>query len=203
MAATAPARFRSLFSAALLATHRGYDPGALAAARDFAAATGAPLFYSTISRLLVELNRPLGHPQVFSVAFPEATRAALLRRYYFPYWKAVEARVARACGCCTTAPIEAPTPASSTPCGKSWAAATSASRSRSTRSSRAMMRAAGARCVPFSQTVLIASGAQRRIPRESSSASGGTDRGMDGPDRRVRLFHQLQLVQGRVHREVR
>jgi predicted N-formylglutamate amidohydrolase len=91
-----PPRFRNLFSRRLLATHRGYDPGALAAARDFARATGAPLFYSTISRLLIELNRPLDHPQVFFKRFPPATREVLLRRYYFPYWRAVETRVARA-----------------------------------------------------------------------------------------------------------
>jgi len=72
-----------------LKTHRGYDPGALAVARDIASATRAPLFYSTISRLLVELNRPLGHPQLFFRRFPEATREALLKRYYFPYWNAV------------------------------------------------------------------------------------------------------------------
>lgn len=91
-----PPRFGNLFSKKLLATHRGHDPGALAAARDFARATGAPLFYSTISRLLVELNRPLDHPQVFFKRFPAATREVLLRRYYFPYWHAVETRVARA-----------------------------------------------------------------------------------------------------------
>jgi len=84
-----PSRFRKLFSERFLATHRGYDPGALALARDFAAATGAPLFYSTISRLLVELNRPLGHPQLFHLQLPERVREALLRRYYFPYWNAV------------------------------------------------------------------------------------------------------------------
>jgi predicted N-formylglutamate amidohydrolase len=91
-----PPRYRHLFSEALLATHRGYDPGALAAARAFAAATDAPLFHSTISRLLVELNRPLGHPQVFFLNLPETTREALLRRYYFPYWCAVETAVDKA-----------------------------------------------------------------------------------------------------------
>jgi predicted N-formylglutamate amidohydrolase len=93
-----PARYRSVFSETLLATHRGYDPGALTVARDFAASTGAPLFYSTISRLLIELNRPLGHHQVFSaraLRLPPAMREELLQRYYFPYWKAVEARVAQ------------------------------------------------------------------------------------------------------------
>jgi|SRR5688572_20670165 len=94
-----PARYRGVFFETLLATHRGYDPGALTVARDFAAATGARLFYSTISRLLVELNRPLGHHQIFSaraLRLPAAAREELLQRYYFPYWNSVEMSVARA-----------------------------------------------------------------------------------------------------------
>ena len=90
-----PPPFRKLLSKRFLGTHRGYDPGALALARNIAAAAGAPLFYSTVTRLLVELNRPLGHPQVFFLNLPEKTRAALLARYYFPYWKAVEKAVRR------------------------------------------------------------------------------------------------------------
>ena len=93
-----PAPYRHLFSDVLLGTHRGYDPGALAVARDFSAATGAPLFYSTISRLLVELNRPLGHPHVFSACallLPSSTRETLLHRYYFPYWRTVETAIAK------------------------------------------------------------------------------------------------------------
>jgi predicted N-formylglutamate amidohydrolase len=62
-------------------------------ARDFARATGAPLFYSTVSRLLVELNRPLGHPQVFYLDLPEARQNDLLRRYYLPYWHAIESAI--------------------------------------------------------------------------------------------------------------
>jgi predicted N-formylglutamate amidohydrolase len=91
-----PLPFEKHFSKKFLGTHRGYDPGALALARDVATATGAPLFYSTISRLLVELNRPLGHPHIFHRRFPERTRAALLARYYFPYWRSVESTIARA-----------------------------------------------------------------------------------------------------------
>jgi predicted N-formylglutamate amidohydrolase len=91
-----PPRFRALFSKKFLSTHRGYDPGALDLARDFAAATGAPFFYSTVSRLLVELNRPLGHPQVFYSRLSEETRDALLRRYYLPYWRSIESAIARA-----------------------------------------------------------------------------------------------------------
>jgi predicted N-formylglutamate amidohydrolase len=65
-------------------------------ARDFAAATGAKLFYSTISRLLIELNRPLGHPHVFStraLRLPPRKREELIQRYYLPYWQAVEEAV--------------------------------------------------------------------------------------------------------------
>ena len=91
-----PAPFRHLFTKRFLSTHRGYDPGALALARDFAAVTGAPLFYSTVTRLLVELNRPLDHPQVFSKNLPPEVREKLLQEYYFPYWRRVEAAVRRA-----------------------------------------------------------------------------------------------------------
>src|SRR5688572_18645232 len=94
-----PARYRGVFSETLLATHRGYDPGALTMARDFAAATGARLFCSTISRLLVELNRPLGHHQIFSaraMRLAPAMREELIQRYYVPYWRAVEGAVQKA-----------------------------------------------------------------------------------------------------------
>ncbi|MCD6041339.1 MAG: N-formylglutamate amidohydrolase [Burkholderiales bacterium] len=91
-----PSRFRTLFSGKLLDSHRGWDPGALALARDIARATGAPLFYSTTSRLLVELNRPLGHPQIFHRDFPQETRQRLLARYYRPYWRAVEEAIRKA-----------------------------------------------------------------------------------------------------------
>lgn len=91
-----PPRYRKLFSERLLSTHRGYDPGALAVARDLASATSAPLFYSTVSRLLVELNRPLGHPQVFStrsLRLPVKARAKLIERHYRPYWQAIDAGI--------------------------------------------------------------------------------------------------------------
>jgi predicted N-formylglutamate amidohydrolase len=90
-----PAPYRRLFRGrrALLATHRGYDPGALAMARALAGAFRAPLVTSTVSRLLVELNRSIGHPQLFSAATrdtPPALRAQILERYYRPYRAQVE-----------------------------------------------------------------------------------------------------------------
>ena len=63
-----PAKYWPLFRRhrGLLESHRGYDPGALALARDFAAALDAELVYSTTSRLLVELNRSAWHRSLFS-----------------------------------------------------------------------------------------------------------------------------------------
>lgn len=95
-----PPRHRALFAGheALLRSHRGHDPGALALARQMAAAFGAPLFYSTVSRLLVDLNRSLGHPRLYSPMIqrlPAAARRAILARYYLPYRERIEAHVTR------------------------------------------------------------------------------------------------------------
>lgn len=96
-----PAEYRPLFKKlnTTLQTHRGYDPGALALARDLSKAFNAELIYSTTSRLLVELNRSPGHPQLWSEAtrvLPHAERQRLLERYYHPYRTQVEAQVASA-----------------------------------------------------------------------------------------------------------
>ena len=91
-----PPRYRRLFrgSAGLLASHRAYDPGALTLAHDFAGAFRARLFYATVSRLLVELNRSPGHPQQFSRRVPRELQDELVERYYRPYRQQLEARVA-------------------------------------------------------------------------------------------------------------
>lgn len=90
-----PAQWRALFSehAALLDSHRGYDPGALRMARELAAALDAPLFAATVSRLLIELNRSPGHPGLYSEitrGLPRAARRELFERHYLPYRNAVE-----------------------------------------------------------------------------------------------------------------
>lgn len=96
-----PARYRRLFAGheALLDSHRGHDPGALALARKLAAAFGAPLFYSTVSRLLIDLNRSVGHPRLYSTVtrpLPAAARHEILARFYLPYRDRVLAHAARA-----------------------------------------------------------------------------------------------------------
>ena len=90
-----PAPYRPLFRGrrALLDSHRGYDPGALVMARELARAFTAPLVTSTISRLVIDLNRSLGHPQLFSAATrgaPAALRAEIVERHYLPYRAQVE-----------------------------------------------------------------------------------------------------------------
>jgi len=96
-----PALYQDFFRghAALLDSHRGYDAGALAMARALAAGLRAPLVSSTTSRLLVDLNRSIGHPQLFSAAIraaPATLRSQILQRHYQPYRDEVEGRVAKA-----------------------------------------------------------------------------------------------------------
>jgi len=81
---------------ALLASHRGWDPGTSALARDLAGALHAPCQVATVTRLLVDLNRSATNPAVFSEvtrSLPEAERSELLRRYHSPHRQRVEAAV--------------------------------------------------------------------------------------------------------------
>lgn len=98
-----PASYRGLFHGhqALLDSHRGYDPGALAMARALAGAFAAPLVVSTVSRLLVDLNRSIGHPRLHYEAIrkaPADVRQEILRRYYEPYRTRAAALVTQAVG---------------------------------------------------------------------------------------------------------
>jgi predicted N-formylglutamate amidohydrolase len=52
--------------AAVLASHRGWDPGAAAVARVLAAVLDAPLHLGAWSRLVVDLNRSQRHPHVIA-----------------------------------------------------------------------------------------------------------------------------------------
>jgi len=86
-----PAAYRHLFQGRdeLLNSHRGYDAGALTMAESLAAALDAPILASTTSRLLIDLNRPPGHPRLFSVItrkLPSECRAEIACRYHHPHW---------------------------------------------------------------------------------------------------------------------
>ena len=96
-----PAPYRRLFRGqrALLDSHRGYDPGSLVMAKALAGGFGAPLVASTTSRLLIDLNRSIGHPRLFSTvtrAAPAQTRAQIVEQHYRPYRRQVERLVGQA-----------------------------------------------------------------------------------------------------------
>lgn len=96
-----PARYRHFFPAhqAVLATHRGYDAGALRMARELAAAFDAPLVFATVSRLLVDLNRSVDHPHLHLAEIrsaPSSVRQGILRQHYQPYRNEVERLVRQA-----------------------------------------------------------------------------------------------------------
>ena len=76
----------------VLASHCGYDLGALGTAQALAQATGAPLIAATTTRLLVDLTRSVGHPRQFSAVtkgLARADRQAILAGQYQPHREAV------------------------------------------------------------------------------------------------------------------
>lgn len=99
-----PERWHPLFAGhdELLASHRGWDPGSRELGEALARRLGCALFAAATTRLLVELNRSPGHPELFSEltrGLPEAERKAMLEEHYFPYRHGVETAVAeRAAG---------------------------------------------------------------------------------------------------------
>ena len=81
----------------LLLTHRGWDAGALELARQIAQTLHAPLFAATTTRLLIDLNRSIGHRQLYSEAtrdLSQATKRAMIAVHYLPHREAVESCVA-------------------------------------------------------------------------------------------------------------
>ena len=90
-----PKEYKLLFSKKqrILDTHRGYDPGALILAKALSKAFHAPLFYSTTTRLLVDLNRSITNKSLYSEItknLSEADGDKLLNAYYYPYRSQVE-----------------------------------------------------------------------------------------------------------------
>jgi predicted N-formylglutamate amidohydrolase len=95
-----PEAYAGLFAGhqALLDSHRGWDPGALQMGQQMAKAFGAPLFASTTTRLLINLNRTIGHRQLHSEmgrGLTRAQRQQVIAEHYRPLRDAVEREVAR------------------------------------------------------------------------------------------------------------
>ncbi len=75
-------------------THRGWDIGALAIARLLQKQFDCELYFSTTTRLLVDLNRSPQHPHCFGISYRELSpedKLAILTEHYFPYREAVSA----------------------------------------------------------------------------------------------------------------
>jgi len=97
---TIPAPYRAAFRghAELLSSHRAYDRGAHALARELTRALGVELHACLTSRLLADANRHPRHPRVFSEVtrgLAEEEREAILRDHYWPHRRAVEEAVRR------------------------------------------------------------------------------------------------------------
>jgi len=95
-----PRAYEALFAGreAIVHSHRGWDAGALELGRQMADSFGVPLHAATTTRLLIDLNRSIGHRQVFSeITRPlsAAHRREVVDRYYRPHRQAVEGEVAR------------------------------------------------------------------------------------------------------------
>lgn len=85
-----PKPYLPIFSDAkeILETHRGYDIGILPFAKKIASSLGAPLFFSTNTRLLIDLNRSVRGRTLYSEFtkfLPEKEKEKILESYYWPY----------------------------------------------------------------------------------------------------------------------
>lgn len=90
-----PTRYAKLFSGrgALLQSHRGYDRGALEVAKSVARALAVPCFFGQSTRLLIDLNRSIGHRALFSEltrGLARETKQHIVREHYQPYREGVE-----------------------------------------------------------------------------------------------------------------
>jgi predicted N-formylglutamate amidohydrolase len=93
-----PDKYRPLFreQGKLLQTHQGYDIGAFPVFASLAGEEVNASFFAEKSRLLVDLNRSLHSPELFSVitaSLPPAEKEELLRGIYYPYRTAVESKI--------------------------------------------------------------------------------------------------------------
>jgi Predicted N-formylglutamate amidohydrolase len=90
-----PPEYQKLFKdkQSILQSHRGWDAGAPALAQDLADKLKVPFFCSTVTRLLVDLNRSLHHPHLFSEFTHNCDtelKTEILEAYYYPYRKKLE-----------------------------------------------------------------------------------------------------------------
>lgn len=97
-----PEQFVDLFSKAdeVLNSHRGYDLGALDLFKYFQKLSDFSIA-STNSRLLIELNRSIGKPDLFSEftqRLSNLEKEEIIKEFYLPYRNAVENHIAEIIG---------------------------------------------------------------------------------------------------------
>lgn len=90
-----PKDYQALFSgqSEVLNSHRGWDPGAIVLASAISKNLKVPLFSYPYTRLLIEPNRSLKHPKLyseFSKNLSQERKDQITRDYYLPYRKRVE-----------------------------------------------------------------------------------------------------------------
>lgn len=92
-----PKQYKHLFKdQEVLSSHRGIDLGALFFARQLSDLLRVKLFETRISRLLVDCNRSISNPQVFSEFVDELKspeKNLILQKYYFRYRNAIESYI--------------------------------------------------------------------------------------------------------------
>jgi len=98
-----PHEYAHVFKGAqnILATHRGWDPGALDFVRGISRRLDTPYHHVMWSRLLVESNRAPTNPRIwsrFTRDLPIDERRHILEKYWWPNRRAVEAEVKKAIG---------------------------------------------------------------------------------------------------------
>jgi predicted N-formylglutamate amidohydrolase len=93
-----PEEYRHLFEqkAEMLNTHRGIDIGALELTNAIAEKMEQEPYLHTVTRLLVDLNRSVQSPTLFSEFTkdqPQKIREQIFKKYYQPYRKRVEDKI--------------------------------------------------------------------------------------------------------------
>jgi len=93
-----PSEYAALFKGAesVLASHRGWDIGALDVTRHISRKLNAPFHHVTWSRLLVEANRSSSNPRIWSrytAGLSSDERQIILEKYWRPHRQAVIAAI--------------------------------------------------------------------------------------------------------------
>lgn len=82
----------------VLQSHEGWDPGAWPIAHLISSALNVPLYGSHNSRLLIEVNRSLDHPQLFSrytSHLNDLEKQQLIDTFYLPYRSRIENEIGK------------------------------------------------------------------------------------------------------------